>query len=570
MELSKSPLLNVEPLTLRATGAGIKIIDVLPPKLASSISLYVSSNKIETIENIIQFKSLESFLAEYNNIRYLDDLLPLAELNNLKRVRLEGNPLTEISFWEIFLIGVNKSITKINGRSVEEILGAGKDREWAENFVKHEQKGLNYIAQLEFIKSVIRTGKYPLKSKYEEVFSAFFDQRKLFAFYDSIRRAQEYKTPEDYIKYLDTKLKNKSLKLVDICEDNGVPGHILAKLNKATNSAHAYINIIKEFIDFKEDLDQKPTTDSLNSFIVRGDAVDTMSLISGRNRNSDTLSRKSYISSPSRFSPSKRSPKKKKQAVTDSSYDVSNMSSFAESGIAKKETSQADNIEIKPLPTISEIDDKGNNDEHSIEDKETLMNTDELNDTNTELYPQTPIDDKQDYNDKSLNKELIKPAEESLTHTDEATDEKSMHNEKEDIKNDSSKHEEDDQMTPEIEEHKTNDGLSSPQLHSEQGNSIIESRVSVLRRDDVIMKFFSIWKQRSEMADKVTQFSQRNGKNTNNSLEKTDDSISLIRQLKEKRLLLIKIEQQKEINSALRERVEQLDKELTVKTNQFI
>ena len=84
MSLSKCPILESEPLCLRATGAGITEIDVLSPQQTEALSLYVSHNQISKIDKIIQFKSLERLLIEYNRISYLEDLYPLAQLPKLR------------------------------------------------------------------------------------------------------------------------------------------------------------------------------------------------------------------------------------------------------------------------------------------------------------------------------------------------------------------------------------------------------------------------------------------------------------------------------------------------------
>ena len=205
MKLSKSPILNAEPLTLRATGAGIERIDMLPSKYTSALALYVSYNKISTIENITQFKSLESFLAEWNRIQYLENLLPLSYLKNLKRLRLEGNPLCEVPFWEYYVIAICKSVQEINGQSIQQIL-QNHDRSWAEKFSKHEMRQLKYLANMSFMSEQIKTGKYPLKNSYDDEFNLYFNPESnlLFAFFDNIRRTAPHSTPEEYIRYLDS------------------------------------------------------------------------------------------------------------------------------------------------------------------------------------------------------------------------------------------------------------------------------------------------------------------------------------------------------------------------------
>ena len=58
MTLSSLLKPSTKPMTLRATGAGVNTIDLLPPSKTGCLSLYISYNSISSLENISQFKNL--------------------------------------------------------------------------------------------------------------------------------------------------------------------------------------------------------------------------------------------------------------------------------------------------------------------------------------------------------------------------------------------------------------------------------------------------------------------------------------------------------------------------------
>ncbi|OHT03459.1 hypothetical protein TRFO_06715 [Tritrichomonas foetus] len=120
--LSKSKILEVEPLCLRATGEKITEIDVLKPFLTQALKLYVSNNSIRTIETIGQFKSLEVLLISYNLITYIEDLYPLSALDKLTVLNIEGNPVCHLPLYSIHILILCPKLKELDGKKVGDLI----------------------------------------------------------------------------------------------------------------------------------------------------------------------------------------------------------------------------------------------------------------------------------------------------------------------------------------------------------------------------------------------------------------------------------------------------------------
>jgi hypothetical protein len=116
MKLSQVPVLDSNPLCLRATGAGVSEIDLLPGNQLVAIDLFVSHNTISDLTHIVQFHSLQRLLISYNNIRHIEDLFPLCKLPSLREVNLEGNPVSRLPLFYIHVFHLLPLLEVLNGR----------------------------------------------------------------------------------------------------------------------------------------------------------------------------------------------------------------------------------------------------------------------------------------------------------------------------------------------------------------------------------------------------------------------------------------------------------------------
>ncbi|EAY22480.1 Leucine Rich Repeat family protein [Trichomonas vaginalis G3] len=129
MSLSKNLIPSDDAQTVRATGKGVIEIDLLPPKVVKNCRfLYVSYNSISNLQNITQFRFMQSLMIEYNLIETIEALYPLAQLTKLRTIRLEGNPVCFLPLWELQLIKICPQIVYINGMDVNTILKSKESR----------------------------------------------------------------------------------------------------------------------------------------------------------------------------------------------------------------------------------------------------------------------------------------------------------------------------------------------------------------------------------------------------------------------------------------------------------
>ena len=116
MKLSKKIANFTQTHTIRATAQSIKIIDLVPSKFVNCSELFLSHNSIKTLGKIDQFHLVSRLMLEFNDICYIEDLVPLGRLPNLTELRLDGNPVCNLIFWDLHTIDMCKSLKLLNGK----------------------------------------------------------------------------------------------------------------------------------------------------------------------------------------------------------------------------------------------------------------------------------------------------------------------------------------------------------------------------------------------------------------------------------------------------------------------
>lgn len=219
MALSKCPILESEPLCLRATGAGITEIDVLSPQQTDALSLYVSHNQISKLDKIIQFKSLERLLIEYNQITYLEDLYPLAELPKLKELRMDGNPVCRQPLFAMYALYLIPTLESLNGKKVNTIF---KTEYTPEDFKKHilaENKILKLILMADMIIKQIKTSPNTKIRSVESEIKQQYSQENLIEEFGKFRSKGEELSIDKYYEYLKDLLIQKHQEISSLLND---------------------------------------------------------------------------------------------------------------------------------------------------------------------------------------------------------------------------------------------------------------------------------------------------------------------------------------------------------------
>ena len=121
IKLSSQITNNSDSVIIRATSRKITDIDLVPSYYQSSTSVYLSYNFISSLKNIIQFHHLSKLMIEYNRIKYIEDLEPLAYLQYLLELKLEGNPVCRIPLWDLHTINLCEKLYLLNGKIVKRV-----------------------------------------------------------------------------------------------------------------------------------------------------------------------------------------------------------------------------------------------------------------------------------------------------------------------------------------------------------------------------------------------------------------------------------------------------------------
>ena len=141
----------VKPFTLRATGAGVEYINILPGEFANCLSVYLSYNSISSLKNIVQFRRMTTLLMEYNNIQYIEDLEPLSKLRDLKVLNIEGNPVCRLPMWDVHVVVLCQKLRVLNGVRVSKLFSKPYSRKELAEFVELEARFHDALWRCKFI-----------------------------------------------------------------------------------------------------------------------------------------------------------------------------------------------------------------------------------------------------------------------------------------------------------------------------------------------------------------------------------------------------------------------------------
>lgn len=150
--LSACRILEADPLRLRATGAGISVIDTVSEQQAQTLDLFVSRNAIKDLKRIGQFRFLRRLMISYNQLTYIEDLFPLSRLTSLQYLNIEGNPLCALPLLRFHIAKLLPNLKILNREQVDFSVMA----ERAEALVSCESAILRAIVDEEDIATALR------------------------------------------------------------------------------------------------------------------------------------------------------------------------------------------------------------------------------------------------------------------------------------------------------------------------------------------------------------------------------------------------------------------------------
>ena len=121
MSLSENLKSCSQPTCLRATGSGVEYIDRLPPSQSGCVKLCLSYNSITSLENITQFRRLNSLYMDYNMLTTFESLEPLGKLTYLKTLHLEGNPVCSLPLFQQHILKICPKLSVLNGKKTKDM-----------------------------------------------------------------------------------------------------------------------------------------------------------------------------------------------------------------------------------------------------------------------------------------------------------------------------------------------------------------------------------------------------------------------------------------------------------------
>ncbi|OHS97935.1 hypothetical protein TRFO_35729 [Tritrichomonas foetus] len=256
MYLSKSPILESEPLCLRATGAQIKEIDMLSTTQTDALSLYVSHNQIKKIDNIYQFRSLERFLIEYNQITYIEDLYPLAQLPKLKELRMEGNPVCRLTLFEIYVMFLCPGLEILNGKKTSSLFNKKYTHEQLKDIIQSENSFLRMTLMAEIIISELKKNPSHKIVSVENEANKRYPPNVVLDKYLDIRQKANGLNVAQYFDYLAGILFDKHQIISKLANNDAIKKPDLEyhdeKLAKATNYSSSLNDKIKAFTELHD------------------------------------------------------------------------------------------------------------------------------------------------------------------------------------------------------------------------------------------------------------------------------------------------------------------------------
>jgi Leucine-rich repeat (LRR) protein len=140
-----------------ATGVSIYSLGIFPASLSSSIRLlYLSNNSLVSLNNIQQFKNLETLTVAGNEIAYYEDLVALKDLPSLTSLDLRDNKVTDLPYFYDYILSLCPGLKIL----IKDLTGYSKINE-----EKLLEAKLNYSKLLTYLSKAIYN---EMKNKFVE------------------------------------------------------------------------------------------------------------------------------------------------------------------------------------------------------------------------------------------------------------------------------------------------------------------------------------------------------------------------------------------------------------------
>ena len=214
MKLSQALKKTKNAMCIRANAMNITIIDSVPSKMLNASELYLSDNNLQTTKNISQFKNLMLLSLENNKISDIEELAELKNLKKLRELRLKGNHVCQIHFFENHIQNLCENLEILNDKKLLKLpkkVNNGQDDTKYENcdcsqyqtgYQKANVSASSIVpSKIEKLQKMIYKIKNKAIYEYNLIYGTFLSEIFKKSHILTLERLEEFIKTHDYIKY---------------------------------------------------------------------------------------------------------------------------------------------------------------------------------------------------------------------------------------------------------------------------------------------------------------------------------------------------------------------------------
>ena len=383
--------------TVKAAGKRITAIKVFTSKYTQIHTLYLSNNRLTSLQNIDQFKNLSALFLECNRIERIDALYPLRNLPQLTKLNLDLNPVTKLPLFFAHVLRLCPKLENFNNKPVDHILYTTYSRPQLAGFLDLEDCLFDYILMTLPVKRAVHIS-FATKNVPPQLAMELTDVEDQ----ESIKHALRMKcvgyNMAQYYSYLRYKLTSLNKKIIEYSK--GCTKYI----NQDVINAHIKVlKSVKSITNIDEFMDSLPKLLRSADRFAAEDTDFSESLNGPDNMSDSEISQptetegKEYDTTPQDIKDSQQENKKQNQSQQDQNTTATIKDDEEDTGNSQKEQQKKEEIESETSfdegssrkYVISARCDPDDNDEASDEEKPNAQRSDGNSEEVTQSCAQT-------------------------------------------------------------------------------------------------------------------------------------------------------------------------------------
>ena len=261
--------------SVKASSKSLEEIPIVPFKYTRIHTLSLANNYISSLENIQQFKNIDTILLENNKISKIGDLEPLNCCRKLTSLSIYPNPVCKLPLFMAHIIRICPNLQTLDGKQISQYLSINYSKPELEGLLELESKCFNCILVSKKVKSALK-----LSSATKDIppFIAIdlVNIAKENEIEDKIREKCKGMTPAKYYVYLREKIERIHSKISQFaqisCENkNAIATHsrTVVEIGRKRN-IDDYLQSLNTLIDATEKLVEQEQ-ESIESIVIPND-----------------------------------------------------------------------------------------------------------------------------------------------------------------------------------------------------------------------------------------------------------------------------------------------------------